>query len=159
MAESNVKRPLASCINTTTILQATDPGLLQNAFSSSYFLAPKHLAPSSSLVLTSNSYSSGAELTFQSRPTQIIHSRQIVRHAALQESVFFIVFTISSIDEKAKEGDRVYFNIGNNQEEGVVETVDYRDDGTAMATIRYELKSSGDVSHIHRNVVRVPDPS
>ncbi|SPO25576.1 uncharacterized protein UTRI_03294_B [Ustilago trichophora] len=69
------------------------------------------------------------------------------------------------------EGDRVYFTIGNNQEEGVVESVDYRDDGVAMATIRYELKSnaqltqasatrticidSGEISHIHRNVEKL----
>ncbi|SPO25929.1 uncharacterized protein UTRI_03294 [Ustilago trichophora] len=57
--------------------------------------------------------------------------------------------------QHCKKGDRVYFTIGTNQEEGVVESVDYRDDGVAMATIRYELKSNGEISHIHRNVEKL----
>ncbi|SPO44950.1 uncharacterized protein PSANT_02636 [Moesziomyces antarcticus] len=53
--------------------------------------------------------------------------------------------------QHCKRGDRVYFTIGQNQEEGVVETVEYRDDGTVMATIRFD-KKDGAVSHINRNV-------
>lgn len=47
------------------------------------------------------------------------------------------------------------FNIGNNEEVGVIDSIDNRDDGTAMAAIRYELKSSGEVTIIQRNVTKI----
>ncbi|SJX62765.1 uncharacterized protein SRS1_11027 [Sporisorium reilianum f. sp. reilianum] len=54
-----------------------------------------------------------------------------------------------------KKGDRVVFNIGANEEVGIIESIDNRGDGTAMAAIRYETKGSGQVTIIQRNVEKI----
>ncbi|KAJ9479244.1 Vacuolar ATP synthase subunit [Pseudozyma hubeiensis] len=51
-----------------------------------------------------------------------------------------------------KNGDQVKFNIGNSEEEGVIESLDHRADNTVMATIRYITKVKGEERTIHRNV-------
>ncbi|KAJ1033075.1 hypothetical protein NDA16_000354 [Ustilago loliicola] len=53
------------------------------------------------------------------------------------------------------QGCKIYFTIGANQEEGVVESIEHREDGTTMATIRYETKKTGETKHFNRNVEKI----
>ncbi|KIS69204.1 uncharacterized protein UMAG_11714 [Mycosarcoma maydis] len=54
-----------------------------------------------------------------------------------------------------KNGDLVKFTIANIEERGIIESIDYRDDKSIVATIRYITKIEGKETTINRKLTNL----